>query len=64
MMHCAAAFEVPSLVLLGEWYDSTELHKKQWGHNSTLLLGKEVDKGKTKIASPDEVMLMLQKLYL
>ena len=64
MMHCAAAFEVPALVLLGEWYDSTELHKKQWGHNSTLLLGKEVVNGKTKIASPDEVMLMLQKLYL
>ena len=64
MMHCAAAFEVPALVLLGEWYDSTELHKKQWGHNSTMLLGKEVDNGKTKIASPDEVMLMLQKLYL
>ena len=31
-MHLAGAFEIPSLTLLGDWYDSVKLHHKQWGY--------------------------------
>ena len=45
-MHLAGAFSIPSLTLLGEWYDSAELHQKQWGYAEGIIKGKE--KGKVK----------------
>jgi heptosyltransferase-2 len=41
MMHAAAAFKVPCLVLLGGTYSSAQQHAQQWGSSSTEVLGKE-----------------------
>ena len=41
-MHLAGAFKIPSLTLLGEWYDSAELHQKQWGYLESTIKGKEL----------------------
>ena len=41
-MHLAGAFKIPSLTLLGEWYDSAELHQKQWGYPESTVKGKEL----------------------
>ena len=41
-MHLAGAFKIPSLILLGEWYDSAELHQKQWGYPESIVKGKEL----------------------
>ena len=37
-MHLAGAFKIPSLTLLGDWYDSADLHHKQWGYPEGLFL--------------------------
>ena len=42
-MHLAGAFEVPSLTLLGDWYDSAKLHHKQWGYPESIIKGKELN---------------------
>ena len=54
-MHLAGAFKIPSLTLLGECYESANLHKTQWGYPEGLVLGKEKKIGKNRIASIDEV---------
>ena len=41
-MHLAGAFRITSLTLLGEWYDSAELHQKQWGYPESTIKGKEL----------------------
>jgi ADP-heptose:LPS heptosyltransferase len=41
-MHLAGAFKIPSLVLLGGWYESAELHQKQWGYPESTIKGKEL----------------------
>ena len=41
-MHLAGAFKIPALTLLGEWYNSAELHKKQWGYPESTVKGKEL----------------------
>ena len=43
-MHLAGAFKIPSLTLLGEWYNSAILHQKQWGYQETIIKGKEEGK--------------------
>ncbi len=43
-MHLAGAFRIPSLTLLGEWYDSAKLHYKQWGYPEGIVIGKEKNK--------------------
>lgn len=63
MMHASAAFSISTIVLLGEWYDSTELHKKQWGHSTTTLLGKELGKGKHELATAEEVFERLAESW-
>ena len=40
-LHLAGAFKKPALTLLGEWYDSAELHHKQWGYPEGMTKGKE-----------------------
>ena len=52
LMHVAAAFALPNLVLLGDWYASSSQHARQWGYETTKVLGKEA--GRTKIYSPLE----------
>ena len=65
-MHVAAAFEVPTLVMLGPWYDSAKLHKAQWGHPGTTILGREVQEGIEKLSPVSKALEncqgILQKL--
>ena len=53
-MHVAAAFEVPTLVLLGPWYDSAQLHHDQWGHKESTILGREISVGRQKLTTVRE----------
>ena len=41
-MHLAGAFKIPSITLLGEWYDSKKLHYRQWGYPEGYVFGKEI----------------------
>ena len=53
-MHVAAAFKVPTLVMLGPWYDSAKLHHAQWGHPGCTILGRECAEGNQELPSvPD-----------
>jgi ADP-heptose:LPS heptosyltransferase len=51
-MHLAGAFSVPSLTLLGNWYESATLHHRQWGYPEGLILGKEISTGIKQIPNP------------
>ncbi len=55
LMHVAAAFHLPTVVLLGSCFDSVQLHEQQWGYAETCrILGKEGDH--TEIATPVEAL--------
>jgi ADP-heptose:LPS heptosyltransferase len=59
-MHLAGAFKIPSLILLGEWYDSAELHQKQWGYPESTVKGKELKAFRKQTCSvPDAYELIL-----
>ena len=62
-MHWAGAFKIPSITLLGNWYDSANLHKQQWGYPESIVLGKETKQGITKVASVEETMQQALKLF-
>ena len=53
-MHVAAAFEIPTLVLLGPWYDSAQLHRDQWGHPNCTIRGREVSQNQHGLATVEE----------
>ena len=62
-MHLAGAFRIPSLTLLGEWYDSAELHQKQWGYPESTVRGKELKAFRNQTCSVSEAYeLILQGL--
>ena len=62
-MHLAGAFKVPALTLLGEWYESAELHQKQWGYPESTVKGKELKGLRNHICSVSEAYeLILQGL--
>jgi len=62
-MHLAGAFRVPSLTLLGDWYESAELHQKQWGYPESTVEGKELKTSVNLTCSPSEAYeLILQGL--
>jgi ADP-heptose:LPS heptosyltransferase len=62
-MHLAGAFKTPSLTLLGEWYDSAELHQKQWGYPESTIKGKELTACRNQTCSVSEAYeLILQGL--
>ena len=52
-MHFAGAFCIPSLTLLGPWYESATLHAEQWGYPEGSVLGREVSEGCPSILSPE-----------
>jgi len=60
-MHLAGAFGIPSLTLLGEWYDSAQLHQRQWGYTEGLVLGKETSNGNSNLFEPEEVFDIYKK---
>ena len=62
-MHFAGAFKIPSLILLGKWYDSAELHQKQWGYPESTIKGKELKAFRKQTCSVSEAYeLILQGL--
>ena len=61
-MHLAGAFKIPSLTLLGEWYNSAALHKKQWGYPEGIILGKEIKAFRNQIFSVSEAYEIIQKV--
>ena len=60
-MHLAGAFKIPSLTLLGDWYDSANLHHKQWGYPEGIVSGKEVAEGKLQLPTPITAKEMFNK---
>jgi len=60
-MHLAGAFHVPSITLLGEWYDSAKLHYKQWGYREGLVLGKETSNGIQNTSKAENVFETFEK---
>jgi heptosyltransferase-2 len=63
-MHLAGAFKVPSLTLLGDWYNSARLHKKQWGYPEGMVTGKEISTKQESITTPKEAWENLSNLLL
>ncbi len=59
-MHLAGAFKIPSLTLLGNWYDSAKLHSKQWGYPESSVLGREVEEGVFRTPSPNQVFAKIR----
>jgi ADP-heptose:LPS heptosyltransferase len=55
-MHLAGAFEIPSITLLGDWYESTKLHHNQWGYPEGKVVGKEKTSGITRTIQPIEAL--------
>ncbi len=62
-MHMAGAFSKPCIVLLGDWYDSAELHAMQWGHKDTIVLGRELNKRIDKLPTPEIVFNKFIKIF-
>jgi len=60
-MHLAGAFKIPSLILLGEWYDSAELHQKQWGYPESTIKGKELNQNIDRVPNSLEAYCWLEK---
>ena len=63
LMHVAAAYDIPNYVLLGDWYNSAELHKKQWGHSNTYIFGRETDKNFHNLIYPEDIFQKLDKHF-
>ena len=60
-MHLAGAFKIPSITLLGEWYDSAELHQKQWGYPESTIKGKELKASITHVCPVSEAYEFIHK---
>jgi ADP-heptose:LPS heptosyltransferase len=58
LLHVAAAFHKPTVVVLGEYYTSGEAHDRQWGYPSCISLGKEAG----GYAAPSRVLEVLIRL--
>ena len=61
LMHVAGAFSKPNLVLLGPWYDSSKLHAKQWGHEKTIVAGRETNEGINDLTNPEQAYDLFRK---
>ena len=61
-MHLAGAFTIPSLTLLGDWYDSTNLHHQQWGYPEGQILGKEKSSHKYQVATIEDAIKHIKLL--
>lgn len=61
LMHAAAAFSIPTVVLLGQCLTSRKQHAAQWGYEGNCyIFGKESDH--PEIYAPAEVMIVIRKL--
>jgi heptosyltransferase-2 len=62
LMHAAAAFSRPTVVLLGDSFSSARAHDRQWGYPGTCRsLGREPGERRS-IASPDEAMVAIEEV--
>jgi len=61
-MHLAGAFRIPSIILLGPWYESAKLHAVQWGYPEGKVLGREVSEGQFSILSSEQAYKTFGKL--
>jgi ADP-heptose:LPS heptosyltransferase len=62
-MHIAGAFKIPTIVCLGNAYNSAKLHQKQWGYSETTVLGKEISINNDELPQPVDVFdLVTEKL--
>jgi heptosyltransferase-2 len=62
VLHVAAAFERPTLVLLGSTFPSASQHQAQWGYPGTCRsLGQEPG-GARAVATPDEALGAVREL--
>ncbi|XWK91356.1 MAG: glycosyltransferase family 9 protein [Phormidium sp.] len=58
LMHAAAAFSIPTVVLLGECFTSTKQHAAQWGYPGICqIFGKQSDR--QEIYTPTEVIKII-----
>ena len=60
-MLLAGAFRIPSMTLLGEWYDSAILHHQQWGFPEGIFIGKEVSVGRRSVSSVQYAFDVMRK---
>lgn len=61
LMHVAAAFSIATVVLLGEYFNSTKQHQAQWGYEGIChIFGKESDR--QEIYRPAEVREIIGNL--
>ena len=61
LMHAAAAFSIPEIVMLGEGFPSAEQHARQWGYESNCwICGKAADRD--SIWSPSEVLELIASM--
>ncbi|MFB2898163.1 glycosyltransferase family 9 protein [Aerosakkonemataceae cyanobacterium BLCC-F50] len=61
LMHAAAAFSIPTVVLLGECFTSTKQHAAQWGYEGIChIFGKEGDR--LEIYTPTQVRKVIANL--
>tara|TARA_B100001094_G_scaffold19688_1_gene16774 strand:- start:1885 stop:2937 length:1053 start_codon:yes stop_codon:yes gene_type:complete len=63
-MHLAAAFEISTIVCLGNAYHSANLHHAQWGYPESTILGKEISIQKNKLPTSDEIFEMVSSKLL
>lgn len=54
ILHAAAAWEIPTLVLLGPMFSSPDQHAQQWGHPRAVMVG---------AVAPPEAAAALVKLF-
>ena len=61
-MHWAGSFQIPSITILGECYESAKLHQRQWGHPNGIVLGKETLENMRELPQPDEIYAKMNLL--
>ncbi|MBT3667465.1 MAG: glycosyltransferase family 9 protein [Opitutae bacterium] len=62
-MHLAGAFKISSITLLGDCFDSANLHQSQWGYIESQVLGKEISIGKNALVSANEAYACFQNTF-
>jgi len=63
-MHLSAAFKRNCITVLGDWYESTKLHFKQWGYPEGLIIGKEKTDGIINTANPRRIFEIVRDMMI
>jgi heptosyltransferase-2 len=59
-MHASAAFRRPTVVVLGQVFESAAEHHRQWGYPETVVLGR--GENRDRIYTPDEVAAKIWRM--